>query len=120
MFDFCHDYGYQAQKVAEAHLDLVQQWMEFHDEGGAEQGMEEPLEADPAVGPYCGCRTCDVREILAVAWPIIEAGVRSGDFETKPPPYGPECVSCKDYTVMMVPSGGDYVCPRCGASCGSS
>lgn len=27
--------------------------------------------ASPAVGPYCGCTDCEVREALAVAWPIL-------------------------------------------------
>ncbi|WP_264653451.1 hypothetical protein [Actinoplanes cyaneus] len=27
----------------------------------------------PAVGPYCGCGDCDVRETLAAAWPILLA-----------------------------------------------
>ncbi|XVU24181.1 hypothetical protein ACQPZJ_44285 [Actinoplanes sp. CA-054009] len=27
----------------------------------------------PAVGPYCGCADCEVRETLAVAWPILLA-----------------------------------------------
>jgi hypothetical protein len=30
----------------------------------------------PAVGPYCGCDTCVVREVLDAAWPIMLQAAR--------------------------------------------
>lgn len=60
------DAGEAAQRAAEAHLDACQA-AEFGEENG-----EENVES-PAVAPYCGCTTCDVRETLAAAWPIIVA-----------------------------------------------
>jgi hypothetical protein len=40
----------------------------------AEEESDDLAEvASPAVGPYCGCTDCDVRETLAVAWPILLA-----------------------------------------------
>jgi hypothetical protein len=36
-----------------------------------EEGDLETETESPAVGPYCGCSDCDVRETLAVAWPIL-------------------------------------------------
>jgi len=38
----------------------------------------------PPAGAGIGCMACDdctVREVLIAAWPIIEAAVRSGDFD---------------------------------------
>lgn len=36
---------------------------------------EEAIDSDetPAVGPYCGCHTCVVREVLAVTWEEMRA-----------------------------------------------
>lgn len=119
-----HDYGYEAQQAAEDHLNLCEEWQQWED--GEEEGEAEPEKGNPAIGPYCGCTTCMIREILHVAWPIIDAGVRSGDFdepgaEALPsPPWGPNCHSCDDYRVQMVPVGtSNYICPRCGATSGS-
>lgn len=114
-----HDYGYEAQQAAEAHLDLCNEWEEWEENGGEEGSLEAPKGENPAVGPYCGCITCTIREILHAAWPILEAGVRSGDFD-EIPAWGPDCHTCTDYRVQMVPSGGDYVCPRCGSCIGCS
>jgi len=39
----------------------------------AEEEGDLVAATSPAVGPYCGCGDCDVREVLAVAWPILLA-----------------------------------------------
>jgi predicted Fe-S protein YdhL (DUF1289 family) len=31
---------------------------------------------NPAYGPFCGCNTCVVREILSVTWDLMEAEAR--------------------------------------------
>ena len=113
-----HDYGYEAQQAAEAHLDLCNEWEEWEENGGEEGSLGAPKGENPAVGPYCGCTTCTIREILHAAWSIIEAGVRSGDFD-KIPAWGMDCFSCTDYRVQMVPVSSNYICPRCGAASGT-
>jgi hypothetical protein len=55
------------QQAAERHLLLC--WEASYEEENAEVGTEVP---SPAVGPFCGCETCVVREVLAGAWPKIE------------------------------------------------
>jgi hypothetical protein len=56
------------QKAAERHLNLV--WEAEYAQEEAEDGVEVPT---PAIAPFCGCETCIVREVLAGAWPEIEA-----------------------------------------------
>ncbi len=59
-----NDWAEQAQKAAEAHYGkVIDAW--FAEQDGAEV-------QSPATAPYCGCTTCDIREILAGAWPVIE------------------------------------------------
>lgn len=61
------DPGPAIQDAAEKHLERV--WAAYY-------ALEEDPEAvvdDPAVGPFCGCDTCCVRETIAGAWPVIEA-----------------------------------------------
>lgn len=53
MSEAMHDYGFEAQQAAEEMLER------FYDED------------------QCGCTTCLVREVLTVAWPIIEEYVRN-------------------------------------------
>jgi hypothetical protein len=82
---FYDDPGPAMQAAAERHLELV--WAAFYrDEEDEEQVEGEEIES-PAVGPFCGCETCTVREVLAGAWPLIEAyfagreapGARAGE-----------------------------------------
>lgn len=70
--DTATDWGYEAQRAAEKHLAACQE---------AEWGAEELLGAggeladtpeSPACGPFCGCETCVVREVLHAAWPVFE------------------------------------------------
>lgn len=63
------DHGLAMQQAAERHIELV--WQAYYAEENGEDQAEEAL-ASPAVGPFCGCTTCEVREILAGAWPAIE------------------------------------------------
>lgn len=65
-----HDVGYEAQQLAEAHLIACSEAMYDAYED------EEPPES-PAFGPYCGCDTCIVREVLASAWPALEADAKA-------------------------------------------
>lgn len=76
------DWGLAAHEAATRHLEAVQQaaacaegYCEQHDQAVTETRCE-----DPSLGLGCqGCNDCLVREVLAVAWPILEAAVRSGD-----------------------------------------
>lgn len=72
------DFGAQAQRAAEDHMTRV--WNFFHEaEGGEEDGK------DPAVGAFCGCQTCEVRETLYAAIPFIAAGLaREGEAPDRP------------------------------------
>jgi hypothetical protein len=61
------DAGLDAHRVAIAHVAACAEAMDAEETG-------DPLELEsPAVGPYCGCTDCDIREALAVAWPILLA-----------------------------------------------
>jgi hypothetical protein len=63
------DHNLAIQQSAEAHMEAV--WAAFYADEEAEPGDAEV--PSPAVGPFCGCETCVVREVLAGAWPAIEA-----------------------------------------------
>jgi hypothetical protein len=63
------DPGPAIQRAAEAHLSAC--WEAHYAEEEAEDGAEEV--PSPAFGPFCGCETCIVREVIAGAWPVIEA-----------------------------------------------
>lgn len=75
------DWGLEAHDAAINHLDQCDAWLAYFDN---EDEEERPAGQDPASAPYCGCQTCLVREVLYAAWPIIEEGVRSGDFDPCP------------------------------------
>jgi hypothetical protein len=61
------DHGLAMQQAAERHINLV--WAAFYQAEDDEDGEDI---VSPAVGPFCGCTTCEVRETLAGAWPAIE------------------------------------------------
>jgi hypothetical protein len=61
------DHFYEAHKAAEEHLAACWAWME-HEEGV--EGSEEVPEPDQA-SPFCGCLTCEIREILHAAEPHL-------------------------------------------------
>lgn len=58
------DWGFRMQEAAERHLAAVSEAFCREEEGEAEVD-------NPAVGPYDGCETCVVREVLAGAWPVM-------------------------------------------------
>lgn len=53
------DHALAAQQAAEAHIEAC--WAHLHDEG------PEP----DTLAPFCGCLTCEVREILHAAMPHL-------------------------------------------------
>lgn len=55
------DWRYDAHYAAVAHLEACMAAEDALDVG-------QPLDS-PAVGPFCGCDTCSIRETLAAAWP---------------------------------------------------
>jgi hypothetical protein len=66
------DYGVLAQRAAEAHLEACEE---------ALHAIEYESEADvddPAIGPFCGCTTCVVREVLHAAWPVLQRAFDEG------------------------------------------
>lgn len=64
------------QKLAEAHLDSCYEAMD-----GWDEGEDEDRAPSPAVGPFCGCTTCVVREVLTVAYDELVRRVE----EAQPP-----------------------------------
>jgi len=67
------DFGYEAQKAAEKHLDACERSREEYEELGWDA-------ESPASAPYCGCQTCALREVLHAAWPSIYANVKDDFF----------------------------------------
>lgn len=67
--DFYIDPGPAIQVAAEKHLEQV--WDAFY---RAEEGefADDAEDESPANAPFCGCSRCEVREVLAGAWPLIE------------------------------------------------
>jgi hypothetical protein len=76
------DYAAEAQQAAETHLAAV--WEYFH---AVEEALDtqalEALGDDPAIGAFDGCATCEIREALAVAVPILAEGIVAGDLDPK-------------------------------------
>lgn len=69
-----------AQKAAEKRLADAADMMWHHEEGVGD-GRDHP-EWDDIAGPFCGCDTCVVREVLDAAWPYLKelaAVVESAD-----------------------------------------
>lgn len=68
-----------AQRAAEKHLAACDDYMAELDECGANlsaiEELVQRLGPDPALGPYCGCLTCQIRETLFAAWPHVEKAV---------------------------------------------
>lgn len=54
------DHYHAAQQAAEAHIEAC--WAAEHDEGP---------EPEDTLAPFCGCLTCEVREILHAAEPHL-------------------------------------------------
>ena len=70
------DYFLEAQQAAEAHLAAC--YEAFY----AEQEDDGPLPESPASAPFCACETCEIRETLFAAWPLLrEAALAGVDIE---------------------------------------
>lgn len=74
------DYGVQAQRAAESHLQACNEWMEWYDDGQPagdlnDSGEGRPAGDDPSCAPYDGCETCVIREALYAAYPILQEGI---------------------------------------------
>lgn len=63
--EYATDYGLLAQKAAEEHLDACYEAMWKAEE-------EDDFAVDsPASGPFCGCETCVVREVLHASYEFL-------------------------------------------------
>ena len=83
MSNWPEDPGPVIQAAAERHLEKV--WEAYH--LAADAGEDEI--DDPASAPFCGCETCVIREVLAGAWPQIEAYFNRRAEAQVPHPRGP-------------------------------
>ena len=64
------DYGHEAQQAAEERLETIWEAEESDDDSAYD-------DIDMA-GPFCGCTTCIVREVLHAAWPILREAALAG------------------------------------------
>lgn len=64
------DFGFEAQAAAEAHLCACHEALSADEDG-------EDIES-PASAPFCGCETCEVREVLFAAWPFLKLAALNG------------------------------------------
>lgn len=67
------DAGKAAQAAAEAHLEACTAALDAAEDAQDSDAYAEAVQASPAAAPFDGCTTCEVRETLAAAWPIIVA-----------------------------------------------
>lgn len=68
------DHARAAQEAAEARLEAGELVLTYEGEfDGSEEIPQETYEAAAGqmAGPFCGCNTCIVREILSAAWPHL-------------------------------------------------
>lgn len=70
--DLERDYGVEAQKAAEQHLEAIYEFEETY----LEEYPNGDVMESPSVGPWCGCLTCVVRETLHAAWPSLREAAR--------------------------------------------
>jgi hypothetical protein len=69
------NYFLEAHEAAEAHLGACYAALHAEDDVLDEDG---PLPESPASAPFCACETCEVREILFAAWPILREAALAG------------------------------------------
>ena len=59
------------QRAGEARLSAADEWLWVEGEGEWAESHGEDMPVSPELaGPYCGCVTCMVREVLHAAWPF--------------------------------------------------
>lgn len=58
----------RAQQASERRLAYANATL-YHEEGGV--NPDEEFKGEELAGPFCGCDTCVVREVLAAAWPYM-------------------------------------------------
>jgi len=80
------DFGLEAHQAAEAHLHACQAALDYEDYGDYYADLDEDSDGEDVelpdypedmAGPYCGCQTCMVREVLHAAWPILLEAARA-------------------------------------------
>lgn len=71
--DPARDAGEEAQRAAEAHLEACMAALDEAEEAEDSDAYAVAVGKSPATAPFCACTTCEVRETLAAAWPIIVA-----------------------------------------------
>jgi hypothetical protein len=70
------DFGDRAHRAAEDRLDVLMGLLDADPEEFA--AATAHLDPPPVAGVgYCGCATCDIRETLAAAWPILLEAARA-------------------------------------------
>lgn len=80
------DLDVEAQRAAEKRLEVANEWL-WLDEEGEFAGDHDGARVGPELaGPYCGCDTCLVREVLDAAWPHLYRLAHDPD---TPVPYWP-------------------------------
>lgn len=67
------DWGVIAQRAAELHLNACLTAFYASEEELTDQHGDDPVAAveSPASAPFDGCDTCQIREVLHAAWPVI-------------------------------------------------
>jgi hypothetical protein len=59
----------KAQEAGEARLAYCQEML--YEDDHPDEPIRPPGEFEEPCGPYCGCETCIVREVLDAAWPFM-------------------------------------------------
>jgi hypothetical protein len=81
-----HELEVQAQRAAEFRLAAANEFLWLEEEGEFAGIHDEARVAPDLAGPYCGCDTCLVREVLDAAWPVLYRLAHDPDV---PVPYWP-------------------------------
>jgi hypothetical protein len=65
------DWERAMQRAAERHLAYADDCLWEDEEGEYADMHDEGPKGPNLAGPYCGCHTCIVREVLWAAWPFM-------------------------------------------------
>ncbi len=60
------------QRRAEEHLEACQDAMGHLDEQDTDHECDDTCPKDPSFGPFCGCNTCIVREVLSSGYASLK------------------------------------------------